>query len=69
MNSNFFVFFFYFRENQKKNERKPVPFRDSKLTRIFQHALTGHERIIMVVAANTSPVLFDETLNVLKFSA
>lgn len=23
----------------------------------------------MVVAANTSPVLFDETLNVLKFSA
>ncbi|XP_034253086.1 kinesin-like protein KIF20A [Thrips palmi] len=57
------------RENQKKHDKKPVPFRDSKLTRIFQRALTGHERITMIVAANTSPVLFDETLNVLKFSA
>ncbi|KAJ1532393.1 hypothetical protein ONE63_000993 [Megalurothrips usitatus] len=57
------------RENQKKKERKPVPFRDSKLTRIFQRALTGHERITMIVNANTSSVLFDETVNVLKFSA
>lgn len=57
------------KENQRKKERKPVPYRDSKLTRIFQRALTGHERITMVVNVNTAPILFDETVNVLKFSA
>lgn len=46
-----------------------MPYRDSKLTRIFQRALTGHERITMIVNANTSPMLFDETVNVLNFSA
>ena len=66
--SNFLLFVF-FRDNQRKNEKKPIPFRDSKLTRFFQRALTGHERITMIVNANMSPVLYDETVNVLKFSA
>ncbi|KAK3922876.1 Kinesin-like protein KIF20A [Frankliniella fusca] len=57
------------RDNQKKKEKKPVPYRDSKLTRIFQRALTGHEKITMLVNVNPTPILFDETVNVLKFSA
>lgn len=46
-----------------------VPFRDSKLTRLFQRALTGKESLAMIVNVNPSPVLREETLNVLTFSA
>jgi hypothetical protein len=46
-----------------------VPFRESKLTRLFQRALTGKESLAMIVNVNPSPVLREETLNVLTFSA
>ena len=46
-----------------------VPFRDSKLTRLFQRALTGRESLAMIVNVNPSPFLREETLNVLTFSA
>ncbi|KAH9053425.1 hypothetical protein Ae201684P_015194 [Aphanomyces euteiches] len=55
-----------------KSER-PVPFRSSKLTRLFQESLTGMSkqagRIIMIVAVNPSTEEFDETLRTLQYSA
>ena len=60
------------RHNQTiKETRKQqiVPFRDSKLTRLFQSFFTGLGKASMVVNVSQSPYLFDETLQVLKFSA
>ncbi|KAF0693860.1 Aste57867_15202 [Aphanomyces stellatus] len=53
-----------------KSER-PVPFRSSKLTRMFQESLAGKQagRIIMIVAVNPSVEEFDETLRTLQYSA
>ncbi|XP_008543670.1 kinesin-like protein KIF20B [Microplitis demolitor] len=45
------------------------PFRESKLTRLFQTALTGKEPIALVVNVNPSPNLYIETQNVLNFAA
>ena len=46
-----------------------IPFRDSKLTRLLQHALTGQEKFTMIVNVNPDPNDFEETLHVFKFSA
>lgn len=48
-----------------------VPYRESKLTQIFQTALTGCNRtgISMAVNVDTSPSLFEETKQVLYMSA
>lgn len=56
--------------NQKANRVVDVvPVRDSKLTLLLQAALTGRERLTMIV--NLLPVseYFDENLNVLAFSS
>ncbi|KAL7304903.1 hypothetical protein TKK_0002705 [Trichogramma kaykai] len=45
------------------------PFRESKLTRLFQRALSGKEQMSMIVNVNPVPNLYEETQNVLKFSA
>ena len=58
------------RHNQSKGySARPVPFRESKLTRIFQDSLLGGGRVIMI--ANVNPVVadFDETWNTLRYSA
>lgn len=47
----------------------PVPYRDSKLTRLFQSFLLGRGKAAMIVNISKMPLLFDETLQVLKFSA
>nr|XP_040565182.1 kinesin-like protein KIF20A [Lepeophtheirus salmonis]XP_040565183.1 kinesin-like protein KIF20A [Lepeophtheirus salmonis] len=60
------------RDNQRiKEVRKHaiVPFRDSKLTRLFQAFFVGFGKASMIVNISQSPYLFDETLQVLKFSA
>ncbi|XP_018325823.1 kinesin-like protein subito [Agrilus planipennis] len=58
------------RDIQKNNsDGKIVPFRESKLTRLFQKALSGHEPIAMIVNLNPSRIMFDESLHVLNFSA
>lgn len=49
--------------------KKLIPFRDSKLTRLFQRALNGKESLAMIVNVNPTPVLHDETFSVLMFSA
>ncbi|THD25192.1 Kinesin protein [Fasciola hepatica] len=48
---------------------KLVPYRDSKLTRLFQGFFTGRGKACMIVNASPSPDLFDETLHALRFSA
>ncbi|XP_046746104.1 kinesin-like protein KIF20A isoform X2 [Diprion similis] len=45
------------------------PFRESKLTRLFQSALSGKEHIALIVNVNPVPNLYVETQNVLNFSA
>nr|XP_033782899.1 kinesin-like protein KIF20A isoform X2 [Geotrypetes seraphini] len=58
------------RQNQQHKMRQHVvPFRDSKLTRIFQAFFTGHGRSCMIVNINQCASTYDETLHALKFSA
>ncbi|KOX73748.1 Kinesin-like protein KIF20A [Melipona quadrifasciata] len=45
------------------------PFRESKLTRLFQKALSGKEHMVLIVNINPIPNLYIETQNVLNFSA
>lgn len=45
------------------------PFRESKLTRLFQNALSGKENLALIVNINPLPNFYNETLNVLKFCA
>lgn len=45
------------------------PFRESKLTRLFQRALSGKEHLALIVNVNPLPNLYVETQNVLNFSA
>lgn len=56
--------------NQKDSKKKNiVPFRDSKLTRLFQNFFCGNGTVTMIVNINQSENVFDETLHALKFSA
>lgn len=59
------------RHNQQhpRTNQKLVPYRESKLTRLFKNFFEGSGNVAMVV--NISPVreYFDETVHVLKFSA
>ncbi|XP_015124972.1 kinesin-like protein KIF20A [Diachasma alloeum] len=45
------------------------PFRESKLTRLFQQALSGKEPLALIVNVNPLPNLYEETQNVLNFAA
>lgn len=58
------------RQNQQNRSKQSlVPFRDSKLTRVFQGFFTGRGRSCMIVNVNPSASTYDETLHVAKFSA
>lgn len=46
-----------------------VPFRESKLTRLFQGMFCGRGRACMIVNINQCASTYDETLHVMKFSA
>ena len=46
-----------------------MPFRDSKLTRLFQNFFNGQGKAAMIVNVNQCASMFDETLHVFKFSA
>ncbi|KAM9417476.1 kinesin-like protein KIF20A isoform 2-T2 [Salvelinus alpinus] len=46
-----------------------IPFRESKLTRIFQSIFCGKGRASMIVNINQCASTYDETLHVMKFSA
>ncbi|NXM76606.1 KI20A protein, partial [Serilophus lunatus] len=58
------------RQNQQsKSKQMVVPFRDSKLTRVFQGFFTGRGHSCMIVNINQCASTYDETLYVAKFSA
>ncbi|NXN19118.1 KI20A protein, partial [Indicator maculatus] len=58
------------RQNQQsKLKQTVVPFRDSKLTRVFQGFFTGRGCSCMIVNINQCASTYDETLHVAKFSA
>uniref|UniRef100_A0A2K6SWV4 Kinesin-like protein n=1 Tax=Saimiri boliviensis boliviensis TaxID=39432 RepID=A0A2K6SWV4_SAIBB len=58
------------RQNQQnRSKQNLVPFRDSKLTRVFQGFFTGRGRSCMIVNMNPCASTYDETLHVAKFSA
>ncbi|KAK4876269.1 hypothetical protein RN001_012691 [Aquatica leii] len=57
------------RDNQKLKTSKVIPFRESKLTQLFQKALLGYESMWMIVNINTCREMFEETQHVLQFSA
>ncbi|KAM5157918.1 kinesin-like protein KIF20A isoform 1-T2 [Mantella aurantiaca] len=46
-----------------------VPFRESKLTRLFQPFFSGKGKACMIVNINQCASTYDETLHVMKFSA
>lgn len=46
-----------------------VPFRESKLTHYLQGFFCGRGKACMIVNVNQCASMYDETLNVLKFSA
>ncbi|XP_053320160.1 kinesin-like protein KIF20A isoform X2 [Spea bombifrons] len=54
---------------QQKLRQNMVPFRDSKLTRIFQGFFTGRGRSCMIVNINQCASTYDESLHAMKFSA
>jgi len=58
--------------NQKATSQKnsgQIPFRDNKLTRLFQAYFEGRGMVKMVVNLNPSLAGFDESVNVLKFAS
>ena len=58
------------RNNQHhKDKTQLIPFRDSKLTRLFQNFFCGRGKAAMIVNVNQCASMFDETLHVFKFSA
>uniref|UniRef100_A0A8C5WSC9 Kinesin-like protein n=1 Tax=Laticauda laticaudata TaxID=8630 RepID=A0A8C5WSC9_LATLA len=58
------------RHNQtNRSKQNMVPFRDSKLTRVFQGFFTGRGQSCMIVNINPCASSYDETLHVAKFSA
>ena len=52
-----------------RSNPKNVPFRESKLTRLFQVFFCGQGKVSMIVNVNQCASAFDETLHALKFSA
>ncbi|XP_036453577.1 kinesin-like protein KIF20A [Colossoma macropomum] len=58
------------RNNQNERVKSSyVPFRESKLTRLFQGVFCGRGRASMIVNINQCASTYDETLHVMKFSA
>ncbi|XP_071479037.1 uncharacterized protein [Diadema antillarum] len=58
-----------YNQNHPKSQPKIIPFRESKLTRLFQSFFLGKGKASMIVNVNQCASGFDETMHVLKFSA
>ncbi|XP_038600033.1 kinesin-like protein KIF20B isoform X1 [Tachyglossus aculeatus] len=57
------------KNSQQSKLQQHVPFRESKLTHYLQGFFSGKGKIFMIVNISQSCSAYDETLNVLKFSA
>lgn len=56
------------RENRKKNQNLPVPYRDCKLTYLFKTFFEGRGRIRMIVCVNPRPADYEENVFVMNFA-
>ncbi|XP_067888750.1 kinesin-like protein KIF20A [Heterodontus francisci] len=56
-------------KQQNKLKSVVVPFRESKLTRLFQAFFCGKSKACMIININQCASMYHETLHVLKFSA
>ncbi|XP_075614404.1 kinesin-like protein KIF20B isoform X8 [Balearica regulorum gibbericeps] len=54
---------------QQSKLQQHIPFRESKLTHFFQGFFSGKGKVYMIVNISQCASAYDETLNVLKFSA
>ncbi|CAJ0968882.1 unnamed protein product [Ranitomeya imitator] len=57
------------KHSQNPKKASYVPFRESKLTRLFQPFFCGKGKACMIVNINQCASTYDETLHVMKFSA
>ncbi|KAG8442041.1 hypothetical protein GDO86_011001 [Hymenochirus boettgeri] len=57
------------KQNQNPKKTSCIPFRESKLTRLFQPFFCGKGKACMIVNINQCASTYDETLHVMKFSA
>ncbi|XP_053571861.1 kinesin-like protein KIF20A [Bombina bombina] len=57
------------KQSQNPKKTNYVPFRESKLTRLFQPFFCGRGKACMIVNINQCASTYDETLHVMKFSA
>uniref|UniRef100_A0A8D0G4P1 Kinesin family member 20B n=1 Tax=Sphenodon punctatus TaxID=8508 RepID=A0A8D0G4P1_SPHPU len=55
--------------SQQSKLQQHIPFRESKLTHYLQGFFSGKGKVCMIVNISQSASAYDETLNVLKFSA
>ena len=51
-----------------KNNSSPIPFRDSKLTRVLRTALESNTKVVIICNISPSSEAFEETLSTLKFA-
>ena len=58
-----------YNQTHPANKHQIVPFRESRLTRLFQTFFQGQGRAMMIVNVNQLASTFDETLHAVKFSA
>ncbi|KAM5140908.1 kinesin-like protein KIF20B isoform 2-T3 [Mantella aurantiaca] len=57
------------KNSQQSKTQQHVPFRESKLTHYLQSFFSGKGKVCMIVNISQAASAYDETLNVLKFSA
>lgn len=55
--------------NKLVDQSSHVPYRDSKLTRLFQDSLGGNSRTVMIACVSPADINYEETLNTLRYAA
>ena len=55
-------------ENQTKNIKKHIPYRDSKLTRLLKDSLGGNSRTVMITNVSPCGSKYDDTINTLHYA-
>ena len=55
-------------EGTKKGQKKVIPYRDSKLTRLLQESLGGNSATLMIAAISPADYNFMETVGTLKYA-
>lgn len=51
-----------------KHNTAPIPFRDSKLTRLLKSSLEGRSRVIIICNISPNDSMYEESLSTLKFA-